>query len=367
MAHCAERGINAKLTAYIASFYVRTTWPPGHRLVPMAGLIQRRCPSIYVGSMSRSETYTPAPAGDFVLPFSMQELGVRGRIVSLDAVSASAMSAHELPEAAARTLGEALVLTAMLGSSLKLDGRMTLQTKASGPLDLLTVDYYGVDEKRDRAGLRGYARVDETKMAALEQRSAPFANLAGEGVLAITIEPRLGDKSYQGIVPLSSQSIAASAEGYFQQSEQLPTAIRLAAAPAYTPGNPQAAWRAGGIMLQAVPEQERDEDDWNRLWMFLQTVEDIELLDTTLPPEDVLWRLFHEDSVRVHAPERLDFYCGCDTERIARVLRAYGEEDRQGLADRDGIIRARCEFCGALHAIGASNLSPLAQIPLLQE
>jgi molecular chaperone Hsp33 len=312
-----------------------------------------------VGLMAPSETYTPAPAADFILPFSMPELGVRGRVVRLDSVSARALHAHELAEPAGRVLGEALVLTAMLGSSLKLDGRMTLQTKGSGPLDLLTVDYYGGDESA-RAGLRGYARVNDAKLAALGDQSRAFGSLAGEGVLAITIEPRLGDQSYQGIVPLSPQSIAASAEGYFDQSEQLPTAIRLAAAPAYIPGNKQPAWRAGGIMLQAIPEQERDEDDWNRLSMFLQTVEDIELLDTTLAPEELLWRLFHEDAVRVHTPESLDFRCGCDSDRIARILRAYSEADREGLADPDGVIRARCEFCGALHAIGAENLTPVA-------
>src|SRR6185312_11242083 len=139
--------------------------------------------------------------------------------------SARALSAHELPEAAGRTLGEALVLTGMLGSSLKLDGRLTLQTKASGPLDLLTVDYYGADEERDRAGLRGYARVNDGRLAGLGEGAPAFGDLVGEGVLAITIEPRVGDQSYQGIVPLSSRSIAASAEGYFSQSEQLPTAI----------------------------------------------------------------------------------------------------------------------------------------------
>jgi len=110
--------------------------------------------------MTQTRTYIPAPAADFVLPFSMPELGVRGRVVRLDSVSARALSAHELPEPAGRTLGEALVLTAMLGSSLKLDGRLTLQTKGSGPLDLLTVDYYGADEDRERAGLRGYSRGD---------------------------------------------------------------------------------------------------------------------------------------------------------------------------------------------------------------
>src|SRR4051794_20867278 len=153
-----------------------------------------------------TQAYIRAPAADFVLPFSMPELGVRGRVVRLESVSARALSAHELPEAAGRTLGEALVLTAMLGSSLKLDGRLTLQTKGSGPLDLLTVDYYGADDARDRAGLRGYARVDEEKLAGLGESSRAFASLAGEGVLAITIEPRLGDQSYQGVVPLSARN-----------------------------------------------------------------------------------------------------------------------------------------------------------------
>lgn len=303
------------------------------------------------------ETYTPAPAADFVLPFSMPELGVRGRVVRLEAVSERALSAHELPEPAGRLLGEGLVLTAMLGSSIKLDGRLTLQTKGSGPLDLLTVDYYGADAERVCAGLRGYARVDAGKLAQLRADAGAFERVVGEGVLAISIEPRLGDQRYQGIVPLSTKGLAASAEAYFAQSEQLPTTIKLAAAPAYVPGNKRAAWRAGGIMLQAIPDSKRDEDDWERLSMFVGTVEDIELLDATLAPEDLLWRLFHQDAVRVHTPECLVFHCACDAARIAGVLRNYPAEDLQGLADADGMIRARCEFCGATHSFGTGDLT----------
>jgi molecular chaperone Hsp33 len=303
------------------------------------------------------QTYTPAPAADFVLPFSMPELGVRGRVVRLEAVSERALSAHELPEAAGRMLSEALVLTAMLGSSIKLDGRLTLQTKGSGPLDLLTVDYYGADAERACAGLRGYARVDAGKLAQSGTEAGAFDRLVGVGVLAISIEPRAGDQSYQGIVPLSPQNLAASAEAYFAQSEQLPTTIKLAAAPAYVPGNKQPAWRAGGIMLQAIPDSKRDEDDWERLSMFVGTVEDIELLDATLAPEDLLWRLFHQDAVRVHTPECLAFHCGCDAARIAGVLRNYPTEELQGLADADGIIRAHCEFCGATHSFGTGDLA----------
>lgn len=301
------------------------------------------------------QNYTPAPAADFVLPFSMPELGVRGRLVRLETVSARALSGHDLPEEAGRALSEALVLTAMLGSSLKLDGRLTVQTKGSGPMDLLTADYYGADETSSQAGLRGYARVDKAEFQMLNPSDRTFLSLAGDGVLAITIEPRLGDQNYQGIVPLSANGIGPSAEGYFQQSEQLPTTIKLAAAAAYVPGNKVPSWRAGGIMLQAVPDQSRDDDDWNRLSMFLQTV-DIELLDMELAPEQLLWRLFHEDAVRVHTPERLEFSCRCDGNRIARVLGSYSAEDRLGLADADRMIRARCEFCGTVHAIDLDDL-----------
>jgi molecular chaperone Hsp33 len=311
---------------------------------------------MFTASMT-SETYIPAPAADFVLPFSMPELGVRGRVVRLEALSERALSAHELPEPAGRTLSEALVLTAMLGSSLKLDGRLTLQTKGSGPLDLLTVDYYGANAERVNAGLRGYARVNADKMATVSGESQSFESMVGDGVLAITIEPRVGEQSYQGIVPLSTQSLAASAEGYFFQSEQLPTTIKLAAAPAYVPGNKHPAWRAGGIMLQVIPNSERDEDDWERLSMFVSTVEDIELLDTSLAPEELLWRLFHQDAVRVHAPESLAFHCGCDGARIASVLRNYPAEQLQGLKDTDGIIRARCEFCGTTHSFDEADLA----------
>lgn len=305
--------------------------------------------------MTPSSTYIPAPAADFVLPFDLAPLGLRGRLLRLDQASARALSAHALPETAGRALGEMLVLAGLLGSSLKLDGRLTVQSKSVGALDLLTADYYGAADSRP-AGLRGYGRVDEQGLAALGSEGRIFGRLAGEGVLAITIEPRLEGQSYQGIVPLSPDGIAASAETYFAQSEQLPTAIRLAAAPAFVPGDKSPQWRAGGIMLQALPENTRPGDDWERLSSHLRTVEDIELLDTDLAAETVLWRLFHEDEVRVHTAEPLAFHCSCDGGRIAAVLRSYPPEERRGLADSDGLIRARCEFCGAIHAMRAAEL-----------
>ncbi|MEO7053346.1 MAG: Hsp33 family molecular chaperone HslO [Rhizomicrobium sp.] len=307
-------------------------------------------------------------AGDFVLPFDISKAGVRGRFVRLDTASAQALEAHALPEPAARVAGESLALAALLGSALKLDGRLTVQTKSSGPLDIVTADYYGsapnegeddgVQTHRSR-GVRGYARLDAERFASLDD--AGFAKLAGEGALAITIEPQRGGQTYQGIVSLSPDGLAASAETYFEQSEQLPTVIRLAAAPLYVAGEKQPRWQAAGLMLQMTPEASkapgRSEDDWTRLSILARTVEDLELVDTNLAPEKVLWRLFHEDEVRVLPAEPVTFRCDCDAGRITQILRGYKPEERAGLADEDGVIRARCEFCGTTHEITPAALA----------
>ena len=207
--------------------------------------------------------------------------------------------------------------------------------------------------------MRGYARLDAERFAALGDKF--FAQLAGEGVLAITLEPQRGGKTYQGIVSLSPDGLAASAEIYFEQSEQLPTVIRLAAGPLYVAGKKTPRWRAAGLMLQMTPEASkapgRSEDDWNRLSILARTVEDLELLDTGLAPETVLWRLFHEDEVRVQPAEPVAFRCDCDTGRIVQILRGYNADERAGLADDDGVIRARCEFCGTTHEIGPDDLA----------
>jgi molecular chaperone Hsp33 len=300
--------------------------------------------------------------GDFVLPFDIAKAGVRGRLVRLDLASARALAAHALPEAANRIAGETLALSAILGTALKLDGRLTVQTKSDGPLDLVAADYYGDADGKER-GVRGFARIDETRFAALGHPT--FTDLVGKGSLAITIEPRRGGNSYQGIVALSPDGIAASAETYFMQSEQLPTVLRLAAAPLYVAGEKQPHWQAAGIMLQmtpesakpgAAPEDMQTSDDWQRLSLILKTVEDIELLDTTLAPERVLWRLFHEDEVRVQPALPIAFRCDCAPDRIAQVLKSYAPEERAGLADPDGMIRARCEFCGTTHEIAPRSL-----------
>ena len=299
------------------------------------------------------ENYQLAPAGDFVLPFDVIGAGIRGRLVRLDAASSRALGVHALPEPVARVAGEVMALASLLGSALKLDGRLTAQTKSAGPLDLIAADYYGAADGKPK-GVRGFARFASAQRFG---KKPSFAALTGVGSLAITVEPQRGGQSYQGIVELSPKGIAASAETYFEQSEQLPTLIRLAAAPVFHAGSKEPSWRAGGLMLQATPGVARAEDDWERMKTLAATVEDLELLDTALSAETLLWRLFSQEEVRVQPAEPISFRCDCDGERIAAVLASYTEEERHGLADPDGVIRAKCEFCGTVHEIGKTRLN----------
>ena len=300
-----------------------------------------------------SQEYIRAPAADFVLPFELEDAGLRGRILRLDQASTRALSAHPLPEPAQRILAEALALSALLGSALRFEGRLSLQLKGDGPLNLLATDYFA------SGGLRGYARLDEKRFADAG-RPEEFAKLVGEGVLAITIEPKKGAQPYQGLVPLSLDGLSASAETYFAQSEQLPTMLKLAAGPVYSAGSGH-GWRAGAFMVQAVPGKQADSqeatDDWTRIELFLKTLEDYELLDTAVSAESVLWRLFHDDEVRVRKSLPLRFECSCRPENIRSVLSAYPVEELKDLPDPDGVIRTRCEFCGNVYEFPLATLT----------
>ena len=296
--------------------------------------------------------YIPAPGADFVLPFSLSKLGLRGRLVRLDETSTRALAAHPLPEAGQRVLAESLALSVLLGSALRLEDRLSVQLKGNGPLNMLVADYFA------GGGVRGYARLNEEAFARIG-RSGEFTKLVGTGALAITIVPKPGAQPYQGLVPLGD-TLAASAETYFAQSEQLPTVLKLTAGPIYRSGAGH-GWRAGGLMIQADPERrERDvrsSDDWQRVILFLDTLQDVELLDTELSAESVLWRLFHEDEVRVHASQALRFECSCRPDRIRTVLKSYSADELKDLPDPDGIIRTRCEFCGAVYEFPLETLA----------
>jgi molecular chaperone Hsp33 len=315
-------------------------------------------------------TETPKkPSDDLVLPFRTVRSGVIGRLVRLGPAVDEILSHHSAPEPVSQTLGEAVALTAMLGTALKIDGKLTLQTKTDGLLDFLVVSY----EPPGR--LRAYARYDKKRVSAgdaIEQ-----GELLGEGHLAITIDPGEDMERYQGIVALDGEGVGDAALSYFRQSEQLPSFIRLAVARHYTAGENGAPgrwqWRAGGLMIQHLPSaggndpdldevfevdepENEEDDDWERTRILASTVEDHELLDPTLAPERLLYRLFHEEGVRAFPAAAIEAYCRCSRERVAAFLKSFGAAELTDMREPDGSISVTCEFCTKTYKFAPDEL-----------
>ncbi len=294
---------------------------------------------------------------DRVLPFAVEPLDLRGRVVRLGAAIDRILGQHDYPAPVARLLGEAAVLTVLLGSALKFDGRLQLQTRSDGLVNMLVVDFDSPD------GLRGFARFDADRLAEL----GPTAELLGKGHLALTIEQG-GDMSrYQGIVALEGQGLEAAAHQYFRQSEQIPTFVRLAVAENLTGAGMQ--WRAGGLMVQFLPASRarqimpdlppgdapegtivpemKEDDAWVEAKALAATIEDHELVDPTLSSERLLYRLFHERGVKVFETQNVRAACRCSRERIANMLRSFTREERKDMVGDNGKIGVTCEFCSS--------------------
>ncbi len=302
---------------------------------------------------------------DIILPFEVKRLGVRGRIIRLGATVDDIIGRHEYPASVSALLAEAVALTAMLGSSLKFDGKLILQTSTDGPVDLLVADFNTPGE------VRAYAHFDADRVKELEDagKATPEA-LIGNGRLAMTIDQGGDMDRYQGIVPLEGVSLSSAANVYFHQSEQLPTDVRLAAGPIFSRGEGGVQhWRAGGIMIQHLPregaasplalssgdmpgdgeeEEFEENDDWVRARLFLATVEDHELLDPTLAPEVLLYRLFHEDGVTAYTPSQVSRYCQCSRERVADIVTQFGSEAISDMVEQ-GKVSVTCEFCSTIY------------------
>ena len=282
-----------------------------------------------------------APVADRILGFSVASRNVRGRVVRLDAALNAILAAHDYPAPVARLLGQALLLTALTGSLLREDeGQLTLQAQSKGGVvDLLVCDY--------RAGaLRGYLHHDADRPW-LE--TGDLADIFGDGHLAITLDPTAAAERYQGIVPLEGASLADAAEGYFTNSEQLPTLVKLAVA-----GDAATGWRAGGLLVQHLARAEIGGErlsvadlhpDWQHVLALASTMTDAELTDLALPEETLLWRLFHEETVRV-APGPLPVRgCRCTLAHIEDVLGSFPPAERAEMAGDDGRIKVDCAFC----------------------
>ncbi len=303
---------------------------------------------------------------DLVIPFAVKPLGVRGRLVRLGAVLDDILGRHSYPDAVSALVAESVALTAMLGTALKFDGKFIVQTKTSGPVSMLVADF------KSPHGVRGVAKYSAEALRGLDKPDEK--QLLGEGYLAMTVDQGEAMERYQGIVPLGDATLADAAHTYFQQSEQIPTRLRMAAGPMLARGEAKPLWRAGAIMVQHLPSeggssplaiqsgdapegaetQVVEDDNWVKARLLLDTVEDHELLDPTLTPEELLYRLYHEDGVTVYPAIEIHRHCTCSRETVSTMLGNFTKEDRADMV-KDGTIEVVCEFCSTPYRFTLSD------------
>jgi molecular chaperone Hsp33 len=281
---------------------------------------------------------------DRALGFAIPARHARGRLVRLGPVLDEILAAHSYPPAIEALLAEALTLTALIGSTLKdAGGQLTLQTQSQGGVvQLMVCDYKGGE-------LRGYIQFDPDALAEAPADPTLFA-LFGQGYLAITFDQVATGERYQGIVPLDGATLAEAAQTYFVQSEQIPTLVRLG-----LDRDGEGRHRAGGLFLQHLPEGEDGRDrlhtrldhpEWDHVATLGATMGVEELVDSAIPLETLVWRLFNEErEVRVLAETRLSRGCRCTADYIGQVLSKFSPEEQREMADDNGIITVDCAFC----------------------
>ncbi|WP_395645904.1 Hsp33 family molecular chaperone HslO [Terricaulis sp.] len=285
---------------------------------------------------------------DLVATFSLDNSPVRGRVARLGPAAIDPiLRRHDYPRPIAMLLGEALTLAALVGSLLKVEGRLIVQAQGEGRCPLL------VAEHRGDGGLRGYARIAEGAAATLAHANRmPPAALLGAGKLLMTLEREEGQMT-QGVVALNGDTLAHCAENYFRVSEQTETRIRLAVGEVMTQDAPP-LWRAGGALLQRIAADDARGDpteDWTRASLLFATVQDEELIDPDLAADRLLYRLFHEEGVRMTPPSPLMDRCTCDEERLTAVMKQFPADELRDLVEPDGLLHARCQFCARNYLI----------------
>jgi len=315
---------------------------------------------------------------DKVVPFQVSPLDIRGRSVQLGPMLNAILDRHDYPPAVAALLGEATVLTVLLGTSLKFSGKFIFQTRSDGPVSLLVVDFRTPD------AVRAYARYDgEAVAAAVNSGRADPQSLLGRGTLAMTVDQGPNTQRYQGIVELDGISLQDAAQQYFRQSEQIPTAMRLAVAEIMTPGEAgfRHGWRAGGLIAQFLPEAsermrprdlpggdapfdrsddggdgEPEDDAWEEARALVATISDDELTDPQIGAERLLFRLFHEHGVHVFEGNAVEDKCSCSREKIVELVRGFEAEELDE-AMQDGRIVTTCEFCSTVYTLTRDDLA----------
>jgi molecular chaperone Hsp33 len=316
---------------------------------------------------------------DTILPFQLDASDTRGRLARLDGVLGGILKQHDYPPVVEALVAEMALLTALIGQTVGLRWKLSLQVQTKGPVRMIATDYFAPSDENDFARMRAYASYDVDRLTA----GAPFDQL-GEGYFAVLIDQGPGTDPYQGITPIAGGSLSACAEAYFAQSEQLPTRFALSFGRSTEAGGAE-HWRAGGFMLQHMPKasplskeggsgeggllvasdvvHEDDAENWNRVNILLDTVEDLELIGPSVPPTDLLVRLFHEEGPRVFDAQSVRFGCTCSEDRVRQSLSIYSGKDIETMITEDGVVTADCQFCGAHYKLDPRTLGFDAETP----
>jgi molecular chaperone Hsp33 len=315
---------------------------------------------------------------DTVLPFQLDRSDIRGRVARLDGVLEGVLKQHNYPPQVEALVAEMTLLTALIGQTINLRWKLSLQLQSNGPVRMIATDYYAPEKEGEAARIRAYASFDEDRLTSGE----PFAQV-GNGYFAIMIDQGRGTSPYQGISPLAGGSIKACAEAYFAQSEQLATRFALRFGKSQEPGSPE-HWRAGGIMLQHMPKASPsvageggsgeagllmaadildgdDEENWNRANILLDSVEDLEMIGPSVAPTQLLLRLFHEEQPRVYDAQPVKFGCTCSEARVRQSLSIYSAKDIEKMTTSEGRVTADCQFCGAHYSLDPTTVGFEAQ------
>lgn len=303
---------------------------------------------------------SPDTPDDLIQPFQLESGAARGRLVRLGPAADAVISGHDYPEPVASLVSGMLALASLVAGIFKFDGIFSLQAKGDGPVGLVIVDLTA------DGALRGFAQFDAEAIETVDDdwRERPVPRLLGTGYLAFTIDQGQDTDRYQGIVDLAGATLADCAHNYFHQSDQFDGVVRLTAGQDAT-GN----WRAGGMLVQKMPPEGRtlmsgeaaDEDfeeAWRRAVILMSSVRDPEMLDPSLHPHALLFRLFHEDGVRVFDPAPLEMRCRCSEERVETMLKSFPREEIESLKVGDDVV-VTCEFCGRDYRYSENELDRL--------
>ncbi len=312
---------------------------------------------------------------DTVLPFQLDRSDIRGRVARLDGVLDRILTQHNYPAVVEALVAEAALLTALIGQTIKLRWKLSLQIRGDGPVRIIATDYYAPATEGAAAQIRAWASYDDERL----DHQGPGFDQIGQGYFAILLDQGAGNVPYQGITPLTGGALSACAETYFAQSEQLPTSFALSFGRSTLPGSAE-RWRAGGVMLQAMPKasipassedggsgedgllaaedilDDEEGENWSRANHLLSTVEEMELIGPSVTPTDLLVRLFHEETPRVFDAQAVQFGCSCSSDKVRDSLSIYSAKDIGHMTTDDGIVTADCQFCGAHYEFDPATL-----------